>query len=95
MKQGLEIKWCTLGNADATATLKQHAYIRKKRTTPYIGEEYEGNAQLCNPGGYFSDDGESAMKFDEIEYYSNGPHAGACKKCLKIYNKILIVRTKS
>lgn len=93
----IEIKWCTLENADATATLKQHGYIRKKRTAPSIGEEYEGNAQLCSQRGYCSEDGELAMKFDEIEYYSSEPHTGACKRCVKIYDakKSPIVRTKS
>ena len=81
-----QIKWCTLENADATATLKQHGYIKKQRSTAWTGELYEGNSQLCNHRGFCSEDGESAMNFNDIEYYTKEPQSWACKKCLKIYN---------
>ena len=81
-----EIKWCTLENADATATLKQHGYIKKTKHRPYTDETYEGNAQLCNKRGFCSDDGEGAMEFDKIDFYNLEPSSDTCKKCLKIYS---------
>jgi len=90
MEQEIKIKWCTLENADATATLKQHGYIKKTRKMPWTGEPYNGNAQLCNKRGFCSDDGETALNFDKIEYFQSKPSDGACKKCLKIYNNSLL-----
>ena len=83
-----KIKWMALENADATATLKQHGYIKTVRKMPYTLEPYESNAQLCNGKGFCSEDGETGMNFDDIEYYETEPSASACKKCLKIYQKI-------
>jgi len=85
-----KIKWLRLENADATATMKQHGYIKKTKQKPYSDETYEGNAQLCRQSGYCSEDGESAMPFDEIDGYKDEPSASACKKCLKIYSNIKI-----
>ncbi len=85
-----DIKWCRLDNATETATLKQHGYIRKERVSTEWEQKYEGNAQLCYPRGFVSDDGESAMKFEDIDFYKLDPSKNACKRCLKIYNNIKV-----
>jgi hypothetical protein len=84
-----EVKWMSLENFDATAVSAEHGYVACERKTPYIGEKYMGNKRLCNKRMFCSDDGEGAMQFDLIEYFTGEPSTHACKMCLKIYNKML------
>jgi hypothetical protein len=77
----MKIKWMTLENSEATATLKQHAFIEKICKVPVIGDKYIGNTMLCRKGGCSSDG-------DRYDNFSTLTDEGlnekiACKKCLK------------
>jgi len=78
----MKVKWITLENEHATASLKQHAFIAAVKKVPYTGEEYNGNEMLCTSKGYASDDGELATDFELLEFENFTPEK-ACKKCLK------------
>ena len=81
-----EIKWCTTENIDATATWKQHGYVRIEKRT-WAGDTYDANGMLCNSNAFITED-ETPCNFDDIEYFKTEPSLGACKKCLKIYNNL-------
>lgn len=86
-KNDVEIKWCSLDNEDASASMLPHAFIKNESKNPYTGDAYIGNRCLCNKRFCVSEDGEGSMLFKSIEDFQTLPPSGACKKCLKIFNK--------
>lgn len=75
------IKWYTAENAEASAVLKQHAFIAKTRKRKYTGEKYEGNVSLCGKI-MISDDGEVSCNLNDIEGEQFNENE-ACKLCAK------------
>lgn len=66
-----QVKWISLENEDATATLKQHGYFPT---------EDGGNKALCSQT-FASNDGETPSSWDSLMWETR--HSQACKKCLK------------
>ncbi len=75
------MKWLTLENAEASATLKQHVFIHKAYKKPYINEEYDGNISLCGKISCVNED-ELRVSFDELEEETMNDKT-ACKICMK------------
>lgn len=80
------VKWMTLDNADATRTLKQHAFVAKIRVRKYTLEKYDGNSALCR-NRFVSEDGETAQNFNELQ---GEPLriTECCKRCLWAFEKL-------
>ncbi len=78
-----DIKWITLPNSNDTAILKQHGFIDSIIKTRF--GNYNGNKSLCGKI-FVSNDGESALKFYEIENEGLKENQ-TCKLCLKKYFK--------
>lgn len=75
------IKWVTPESADGERTLKQHAFVHHVRSSPYIGEPYNGNRALCNKGGIMNER-EEYEPIDKIT--SEDQVEDCCKICRKL-----------
>lgn len=80
------VRWVSLENSDATATLRQHGYIPDVARVPYIGELYIGNISLCHSSRQGNEDAQ-------IDLYENVigeifDEQKACKRCVGIFNKL-------
>lgn len=84
----MKVKWFTPESIDGERTWSQHTFMSATRKTPYIGEEYEGNRMLCNSRRGIDDEDELFMNFNKIEPEKFNENR-VCKKCLKIYNKLI------
>lgn len=75
------MKWLRLENAEATATLKQHAYIHKVCKIPYTREDYDGNISLCGRSSCVNEN-ELRVSYNDLE---DEPldKSNVCKICLK------------
>lgn len=76
------MKWLRLENAEATATLKQHAYIPHVCKAPWTHEKYDGNISLCGRSSCINED-ELRTAYDEMESEPLDENK-ACKICLKL-----------
>lgn len=84
-----DIKWVDAENRDATNS-SIHAYYSNNRIHEFYGN-YIGNSSLCNKNAGISEDGETFLSIDK--FHDDTPSKvrienEACKRCLKIYNKL-------
>lgn len=77
------VKWVSLDNRDATASLKQHGFIQKEGDRRYTFEKYIGNVSLCGKIVVGNED-EEIEEFDKIESEPLDKD-NCCKKCQRIF----------
>lgn len=82
--------WAWMENEDQSHSAL-HCYYsaqRKDSVGMYTGETHNGNSALCNKNWGISEDGDSFLPIDKIKPDDMDRNA-ACKRCLKIYDKIV------
>lgn len=84
-----KLVWAWMENETATHSALHCYYSRQRKdsTGMYTGERHDGNSALCNRRYGISEDGDSFLQIDKIEP-SELIRTAACKKCLKIYDRL-------
>lgn len=80
--------WADVENETAT-TSSLHCYYSRERGPRW--SRHMGNSALCNKKLGISDDGDGFLPVDKI-IPSTLNRATACKRCLKIYDKQLVLK---
>lgn len=85
-----KLVWTWMTNYSDTHTALHCYYGRERKDSVgrYTGETHSGNSALCNKNFGVSEDGDSFLHIDKIEPSVLNRKA-ACKKCLKIYDKLI------
>lgn len=60
-----DVKWATLDTSDGSRSIKQHAFVAKKRRLAITLEEFVGNKSLCGKITVSNED-ENPEEFSKI-----------------------------